>query len=105
MLLAGVNAEKLAGAVERADQAAAELRGHGRSLDFLGSILVPADEIVFWLFDGQEADVRGQREGGRPVRTDPRGAPHRRQRADEGGEMRFLPRKAAALFAVAGRSW
>jgi hypothetical protein len=54
----GVSAGTLAAAVERAERAAAELRGHGRSLDFLGSILVPADEIVFWLFDGNEADVR-----------------------------------------------
>lgn len=54
----GVSAEKLAGAVERAERAAGDLRGQGRSLDFLGSILVPADEIVFWLFGGQEAAVR-----------------------------------------------
>jgi hypothetical protein len=54
----GVSAEKLAVAVERAEQAADELRGHGRSLHFLGSILVPADEVVFCLFDGEEADVR-----------------------------------------------
>ena len=54
----GVSVGKLAAAVERAEQAACELRGHGRSVDFLGSILVPADEIVFWLFDGEEADVR-----------------------------------------------
>ncbi len=54
----GVSADKLAVAVERAERAAAELRGHGRSLRFLGSILVPADETVFWLFDGEEADVR-----------------------------------------------
>jgi len=54
----GVSAEKLAAAVERAEQAADELRSQGRSLRFLGSILVPADEIVFCLFDGEEADVR-----------------------------------------------
>ena len=54
----GVSAAKLAAAVERAEQAADELRGQGRSLHFLGSILVPADEVVFCLFDGAEADVR-----------------------------------------------
>lgn len=54
----GVNAGKLAAAVERAEQAADELRSQGHSLHFLGSILVPADEVVFCLFDGAEADVR-----------------------------------------------
>jgi hypothetical protein len=54
----GVNAEKVVAAVERAEQAAGELRSQGRSLHVLGSILVPADETVFCLFDGQEADVR-----------------------------------------------
>lgn len=53
----GVSAEKVAAAVERAEQAADELRGQGRSLRVLGSILVPADETVFCLFDGEEADV------------------------------------------------
>ena len=54
----GVSADKVAAAVERAEQAAGELRSHGRPVRFLGSILVPADETVFCLFDGQEADVR-----------------------------------------------
>jgi Protein of unknown function (DUF4242) len=54
----GVSAEQVAAAVERAEQAAGELRSHGRPLHFLGSILVPADETVFCLFDGEEADVR-----------------------------------------------
>ena len=54
----GVSADKLAAAFARAEQAAAELRGQGRPVHVLGSILVPADEVVFWLFDGQEADVR-----------------------------------------------
>jgi hypothetical protein len=44
--------------VHRARAAAAELRRDGRELRFLGSILVPTDETVFWLFDGLEADVR-----------------------------------------------
>jgi hypothetical protein len=54
----GVSAEKLAAAAERAQKAAAHLRSRGRELHFRGSILVPVDETVFYLFDGDEADVR-----------------------------------------------
>jgi hypothetical protein len=54
----GVSAERVAAAVERSEQAAGELRSHGRPLHFTGSILVPADETVFGLFDGEEADAR-----------------------------------------------
>jgi hypothetical protein len=54
----GVSAEKLAAAAERAQKAAAHLRSRGRELHFHGSILVPVDETVFYLFDGDEADVR-----------------------------------------------
>jgi Protein of unknown function (DUF4242) len=54
----GVSAEKVAAAVERAEQAAGELRSQGRPVHVLGSILVLADETVFCLFDGEEADVR-----------------------------------------------
>jgi Nickel responsive protein SCO4226-like len=53
----GVSEEVLAAAVERAREAAAELRRHGGEVDFLTAILVPADETVFCLFDGAEADV------------------------------------------------
>lgn len=42
----------------RTRAAAAALRRQGRDLRFLWSILVPADETVFYLFDGDEADVR-----------------------------------------------
>jgi hypothetical protein len=54
----GVNEQKLGVTVGRARSAADELRRQGRDLRFVGSILVPADETVFWLFDGDEADVR-----------------------------------------------
>jgi hypothetical protein len=54
----GVSEEKLAAATQRVRTAASELRRHGRELRFVGSILVPADETVFCLFDGLEADVR-----------------------------------------------
>ena len=54
----GVSEEKLAVAARRAHAASSDLRRHGRELRFVGSILVPADETVFCLFDGIEADVR-----------------------------------------------
>ena len=54
----GVNEEKLAAAVRRAQAAASKLRRSGREVDFHGSILVPTDETVFCLFDGAEEDVR-----------------------------------------------
>ncbi|HVE25417.1 MAG TPA: nickel-binding protein [Sporichthya sp.] len=54
----GVSEEKLAAAAERVRAAASELSRHGREVRFVGSILVPADETVFCLFDGLEDDVR-----------------------------------------------
>jgi len=58
----GVNETKLGYTVGRARTAADDLRRQGRDLRFVGSILVPADETVFWLFDGDQADVRGASE-------------------------------------------
>lgn len=54
----GISPAKLAVAIERTQYAAAALRRRGHKLQFLGSILVPADETLFCLFDGLEADVR-----------------------------------------------
>jgi hypothetical protein len=54
----GVDEEKIDATLARARSAAAELRGQGRDPQLVGSILVPAEETVFWLFDGEEADVR-----------------------------------------------
>ncbi|MGH2720732.1 MAG: hypothetical protein ACRDJO_03895 [Actinomycetota bacterium] len=54
----GVTEHALTLAAERARLAALELETRGRRLAFLGSILVPADETVFWFFDGVEKDVR-----------------------------------------------
>lgn len=54
----GVSAEKLVSAAKRVQAAASTLRRQGRDVVFLGSILVPADESVFCLFDGVEADIR-----------------------------------------------
>jgi len=63
----GVSEEKLALASQRVRKAAYGLRRHGRELRFRGSILVPADETVFCLFDGVEADVRAvSEEAGMP---------------------------------------
>jgi hypothetical protein len=54
----GVSEEVLAATVERAREAAAELRRQGGEVDLLTAILVPDDETVFCLFEGAEADVR-----------------------------------------------
>jgi hypothetical protein len=54
----GVNEQMLAAAAGRTKQAARGLGRRGRELRFRGSILLPADETVFCLFDGDEADVR-----------------------------------------------
>jgi hypothetical protein len=45
-------------AAGRARAAASEARRSGRELQFLGSILIPAEETVFCLFTGREHDVR-----------------------------------------------
>ena len=58
----GVNAEKLAASVKRVRASASALRRQGGNVTFLSSILVPADESVFCLFDGVEADVRAASE-------------------------------------------
>jgi Protein of unknown function (DUF4242) len=60
----GVSAEKFASTAKRVQAAASTLRREGRDVVFLGSILVPADESVFCLFDGVEADVRAASERG-----------------------------------------
>jgi Protein of unknown function (DUF4242) len=58
----GVSEEALVSAARRTRAAASMLRRHGGDVDFLSSILVPADETVFCLFSGCEADVRAARE-------------------------------------------
>jgi hypothetical protein len=57
-----VSARTFVRAAQHACEAAQELRRQGRPLQFLGSILVTVDETVFYLFDGQEADVRAASE-------------------------------------------
>jgi uncharacterized protein DUF4242 len=47
-----------AAAAERARLAANETNARGHHVEFLGSLLVPAEETVFCLFSGSEDDVR-----------------------------------------------
>jgi hypothetical protein len=54
----GVSSEAVAAAAARVRGAASALGSDGAEVTFLGSILVPADETVFCLFDGREEDVR-----------------------------------------------
>jgi hypothetical protein len=44
----------------RARASAATLSDEGRSVVFEGSILVPRDEVVFYLFEGVSADAVGE---------------------------------------------
>jgi hypothetical protein len=54
----GVTQQAVADAAHRAVQAAAEIRRQGHDVYFLTAILVPSDETVFCLFEGQKAAVR-----------------------------------------------
>lgn len=47
-----------AAAVARARVAAKETSGNRHEVEFLGSILIPAEETVFCLFSGTEDDIR-----------------------------------------------
>jgi hypothetical protein len=58
----GVTEQQLGRSVSQARTAAERLRQHGRDVRLVSSILIPADETVFWLFDGDEADVRAATE-------------------------------------------
>jgi len=54
----GVSEQDLDATLGRVREAARVLRRDGRPVDLVGTIVVPADETVFCLFDGLEADVR-----------------------------------------------
>ena len=54
----GVTESTHALASDRVRRAAADLTQEGRSVRFIGSIMVPGEETVFCLLDGSEADVR-----------------------------------------------
>jgi thioesterase domain-containing protein len=58
----GVDEGKFGLALGRAQEAAHQLRREGQDVEFRGSILVYADETVFWLFEGCESAVRAASE-------------------------------------------
>jgi hypothetical protein len=58
----GIDERKHVSAADRAQAAALQLCQEGRDIEFLGSILVPADETVFCFLRGLEADVRSASE-------------------------------------------
>jgi hypothetical protein len=51
----GVREQDAADAGARAADASGELRGNGHRVDYLGSVFVPADETVFFLFSAGSA--------------------------------------------------
>ena len=53
----GVTEEKMDVAAARARWSAEELTRAGSPVRYVGSILVPVDEIVFFQFDGDSADA------------------------------------------------
>src|SRR5919199_4481830 len=52
-----VHAEQVERAGERAKKSAERLSGEGTAVEYTGSILVPEDEIVFYLFEGPSAEA------------------------------------------------
>jgi hypothetical protein len=54
----GVTEKQIGALAARAQAAASERRAHRGRVDFVQSIVIPADETVFWLFEGREVDVR-----------------------------------------------
>jgi hypothetical protein len=53
-----VSEDKVGIAAKAVQAASDELRRQGRHVRFVGSIIIPVEETVFFLLDGQEADVR-----------------------------------------------
>jgi hypothetical protein len=51
-----VRAEDIEQGAERIRGSASRLLREGRRVDFLGSILMPGDEVVFYLFESDSAD-------------------------------------------------
>ena len=62
----GIARKDVESAGRRASDASAALRGEGCRVDYVGAILVPADEVVFHVFDSaclgavREASVRAE---------------------------------------------
>jgi hypothetical protein len=55
----GIVREEVESAAVRALDASAKMRGEGRSVEYVGALLVPADEVVFHVFASASAgDVR-----------------------------------------------
>jgi hypothetical protein len=52
-----VTEEKAAAVADRARLAIAELASAGTVVNYLGSLLVPEDEVVFYLFEGSSAEA------------------------------------------------
>jgi hypothetical protein len=53
----GITAELLRPAADRARKTALDLTREGSAVRYLGSVLVPKDEVVFLFFDGVSLDV------------------------------------------------
>lgn len=71
----GVDRQDVESAAERALAASAELKNEGRSVEYVGAILVPEDEVVFHVFASEcvgtvrEASVRASVEYERVVES------------------------------------
>jgi len=52
-----VHADEVEQGAERIRRSAAELTRAGSGVALAGTILVPGDDVVFYLFDGDSADV------------------------------------------------
>lgn len=54
----GVSEESIIAAARRAEEVVSDVQQDGGDVRFLGLLLIPAEETVFCLFQGREADVR-----------------------------------------------
>src|SRR5438093_613962 len=53
----GVREEQVEAGAVRARQVAGELTRDGQRVEFTGSVVVPGDEVVFYLFEGPSLDA------------------------------------------------
>ena len=54
----GVNETQIVALADRTNSAASQLATRRKPVNLVESIVVPADETVFWLFEGPEEDIR-----------------------------------------------
>jgi hypothetical protein len=54
----GVSETQIVALAARTHAAASQLPARREPVDLVESIVVPADETVFWLFEGREDDIR-----------------------------------------------